>query len=118
MVVPTHRRRLSHRRSAMIVRLKTVGVIALCLAVLALGSLSLSERPALAQGAPAWQPNTPYAVGALVTFNAATYRCLQAHTSLVGWEPATTPALWALQSGTPSPTPNPTPRPSPTPTPN
>ena len=53
----------------------------------------------LAQTAPAWQPNTSYAVGALVTFNGVTYRCIQAHTSLVGWEPPNTPALWQPVSG-------------------
>ncbi|WP_369698856.1 carbohydrate-binding protein [Paenibacillus pedocola] len=30
------------------------------------------------------------------TSNGASYTCLQAHTSLAGWEPATTPALWKL----------------------
>src|SRR4051812_38395576 len=64
--------------------------------------------PAVAQAAE-WAPNTAYAVGALVTYQGPTYKCLQAHTSLVGWEPPNTPSLWALQSGT-SPTPTPTPR--------
>lgn len=49
-------------------------------------------------GGNAWAPNTPYAVGAIVTYQGHTYKCLQAHTSEVGWEPATTPALWQLQS--------------------
>ncbi|HRE47885.1 MAG TPA: glycosyl hydrolase family 18 protein [Aggregatilineales bacterium] len=47
----------------------------------------------------AWQPNTPYAAGALVSYQGQTYRCLQAHTSLVGWEPATTLALWQVYGG-------------------
>jgi chitinase len=68
-----------------------------------------------------WAPNTPYAVDALVTYQGPTYKCLQAHTSLVGWEPATTPALWQLQSGTPAPTATPQPTATPgggaTPTP-
>jgi len=56
---------------------------------------------ALGQGSPSpWQPNTPYSVGALVTYQGATYRCLQAHTSLTGWEPPNVPALWQFQSGT------------------
>lgn len=62
-------------------------LVALCLAVV----LGLALQ-AYAQSA--WQPNTPYATGVLVTYGGATYRCLQAHTSLVGWEPATTAALW------------------------
>ncbi len=41
-----------------------------------------------------WAPNTPYAVGAQVTYNGMTYRCRQAHTSLTGWEPPNVPALW------------------------
>jgi hypothetical protein len=49
-------------------------------------------------GTPAWQPNTAYAVGALVTYGGHTYSCLQAHTSQVGWEPPNVPALWKLIS--------------------
>ncbi|CAM2884401.1 glycosyl hydrolase family 18 protein [Paenibacillus sediminis] len=44
-----------------------------------------------------WQPNTWYSVGQLVTYNGLTYKCIQAHTSLVGWEPPIVPALWGLQ---------------------
>lgn len=64
-----------------------------------------TATPTQAQ-APAWQPNTAYAVNALVTYNGSTYKCLQAHTSLVGWEPPNVPALWQLQSGTPVPATN------------
>ncbi|HEY2794113.1 MAG TPA: glycosyl hydrolase family 18 protein, partial [Micromonosporaceae bacterium] len=48
--------------------------------------------------APAWVANHAYKIGDLVTYQGHTYKCLQAHTSLVGWEPATTPALWQLVS--------------------
>ncbi|XSG77506.1 glycosyl hydrolase family 18 protein [Herpetosiphon llansteffanensis] len=48
-------------------------------------------------GTPAWQPNTAYAVGAKVSYAGKNYTCLQAHTSLVGWEPANVPALWQVQ---------------------
>jgi chitin-binding protein len=41
-----------------------------------------------------WAPYTAYAVGAVVTYNGLSYRCIQAHTSLPGWEPPNTPALW------------------------
>ncbi|MFI6480067.1 M4 family metallopeptidase [Nonomuraea sp. NPDC050663] len=41
-----------------------------------------------------WQPWTAYAVGAQVSYNGVNYRCLQGHTSLPGWEPPNTPALW------------------------
>ncbi len=44
--------------------------------------------------APAWAPNTAYTVGQLVTYAGRTYKCLQSHTSLTGWEPPNVPALW------------------------
>jgi predicted carbohydrate-binding protein with CBM5 and CBM33 domain len=42
-----------------------------------------------------WRPNTAYSVGSTVTYGGASYRCVQAHTSLPGWEPPNVPALWA-----------------------
>jgi chitinase len=33
-------------------------------------------------------------VGQIVTYQGRRYSCRQAHTSLPGWEPATTLALW------------------------
>ncbi|MFF5234621.1 carbohydrate-binding protein [Dactylosporangium sp. NPDC000521] len=42
-----------------------------------------------------WAPNTVYATGATVTYGGRSYRCLQSHTSQVGWEPPNVPALWA-----------------------
>lgn len=48
-------------------------------------------------GATPWQANVAYTTGQLVTYNGSTYKCLQAHTSLPGWEPANVPALWQLQ---------------------
>ncbi|MCI0660643.1 MAG: glycosyl hydrolase family 18 protein [Acidobacteria bacterium] len=50
------------------------------------------------QPAP-WAPNTSYAVAARVSYQGSIYECRQPHTSLVGWEPATTPALWLLVTG-------------------
>src|SRR5215467_11284398 len=64
--------------------------------VLALGLLAASVS---VQSIPAWQPNTAYATGALVTFNGQEFKCIQAHTSQVGWEPPNVPALWQLVSG-------------------
>ncbi|MFB9622472.1 carbohydrate-binding protein [Nonomuraea helvata] len=29
-----------------------------------------------------------------MTYNGVTYRCIQAHTALAGWEPPNVPALW------------------------
>lgn len=48
-------------------------------------------------GSTTWAAGVQYAVGAVVTYNGLSYRCLQAHKSLPGWEPPTTPALWARQ---------------------
>ncbi|WP_407111272.1 carbohydrate-binding protein [Streptomyces sp. DSM 116494] len=41
-----------------------------------------------------WAPGHPYAAGDRVTYGGAGYRCLQAHTSMTGWEPPGVPALW------------------------
>jgi len=53
---------------------------------------AVSPVNAAARGA--WAPNTAYAANDTVTYNGSTYTCLQAHTSLVGWEPSNVPALW------------------------
>lgn len=47
-----------------------------------------------AQPGGTWKANTSYAIGNTVTYGGASYRCIQAHTSLPGWEPPYTPALW------------------------
>ncbi len=41
-----------------------------------------------------WVANHAYKVGDVVTYAGLSYRCLQSHTSLVGWEPPNVPALW------------------------
>ncbi|MBP2001355.1 chitin-binding protein [Paenibacillus shirakamiensis] len=46
----------------------------------------------------AWAPNVSYAAGALVTYGGKTYKALQPHTSINGWEPSNVPALWQLVS--------------------
>jgi chitinase len=35
-----------------------------------------------------------YAAGQYVTYDGTVYVCVIAHTSMVGWEPPMTPALW------------------------
>jgi chitodextrinase len=45
---------------------------------------------------PSWTANHAYAVGDRVTYANHNYQCIQAHTSLVGWEPPNVPALWQL----------------------
>jgi chitinase len=65
----------------------------------------------------AWAPNVAYAVNAQVTYGGAGYRCQQAHTSQVGWEPPAAPSLWVPQActgGTATPTNTPTPTARPT----
>ncbi|GJM77517.1 hypothetical protein HMSSN139_00130 [Paenibacillus sp. HMSSN-139] len=59
----------------------------------------LAVLPANAASRGAWATNTAYAVNDTVTYNGSTYTCLQAHTSLVGWEPSNVPALWQIGSG-------------------
>ncbi|GAA3850368.1 lytic polysaccharide monooxygenase [Saccharothrix violaceirubra] len=41
-----------------------------------------------------WAPGVAYSVGTRVTYGGASYRCVQAHTSLAGWEPPNTASLW------------------------
>lgn len=65
-------------------------------------SLLLTFLPTAAKAADrgAWAPNVTYAVNDTVTYNGTTYKCIQGHTSLVGWEPPVVPALWnAVQGG-------------------
>ncbi|MFF0312829.1 lytic polysaccharide monooxygenase [Streptosporangium sp. NPDC004379] len=42
----------------------------------------------------AWTAGTSYKAGDLVTYGGRTYRCVQPHTALTGWEPPNVPALW------------------------
>lgn len=65
--------------------------------------------PVSAAARGAWAPNTAYAVNDTVTYSGSTYTCLQAHTSLVGWEPSNVPALWSKGGGGTTPTPTPPP---------
>ncbi len=46
----------------------------------------------------AWAAGVAYTTGTEVTYSGKTYTCLQPHTALNGWEPATTPALWKLKA--------------------
>ncbi len=59
--------------------------------------------PVRAADRGAWAPNVAYAVGDTVTYNGITYRCIQAHTSLTGWEPPNVPALWGVVTVTNTP---------------
>ncbi|WP_125153500.1 glycosyl hydrolase family 18 protein [Clostridium rectalis] len=41
-----------------------------------------------------WKPNTSYKVLDIVSYKGVNYRCIQEHTSLIGWEPINAPTLW------------------------
>jgi glucose/arabinose dehydrogenase len=56
-----------------------------------------TARPTPTSGVAAWQPDTFYVVNALASYNSVTYRCIQAHTSQVTWEPPNAPSLWSPQ---------------------
>lgn len=43
---------------------------------------------------PEWEVDISYAAGERIKYNSKLYRCVQAHTSQIGWEPPVTPALW------------------------
>jgi hypothetical protein len=64
----------------------------------AAASLAL-EAPAkrVASGPPSWVPNVLYDAGSRVVFGGSTYRCLQTHASVTGWEPPTSAALWSRE---------------------
>ncbi|WP_423802973.1 fibronectin type III domain-containing protein [Paenibacillus dendrobii] len=47
----------------------------------------------------AWAPNVAYAVNDTATYGGSTYKVIQPHTSLTGWEPPNVPALWQLVPG-------------------
>lgn len=42
----------------------------------------------------AWAENAAYGKDAIRSYGGALYRCIQAHTSQVGWEPDAAPSLW------------------------
>src|SRR5215471_21061947 len=65
-------------------------------------TMCLLSTLALGQTVAAWQNNTAYKVGDLVTFNSQEYRCQIAHTSQADWTPDVAHSLWLLiQAGTP-----------------
>lgn len=61
---------------------------------LLIAMVPVSKATAAARGA--WAPYVNYAVNDTVTYGGQTYRDIQAHTSLPGWEPPVVPALWEL----------------------
>ena len=47
---------------------------------------------------PLWEPDTAYLAGDRNQYNSLLYKCVQAHTSQIGWEPPNVPALWVRTS--------------------
>jgi hypothetical protein len=45
---------------------------------------------------PAWAAGQSVGIGIHRAYNAATWRCIQAHTTQVTWEPPNVPALWTM----------------------
>ncbi len=68
-------------------------LLALLLTTSLLMGMSVGAAPLQADRG-AWAPNTSYAINDTVTYGGITYKCLQTHTSLTGWEPPNVPALW------------------------
>lgn len=54
-----------------------------------------------------WETGKSYAKGDIVSYKGGYYQCKQSHTSLEGWEPASTPALWESYTGEIPTPPNP-----------
>ncbi|HEY7403855.1 MAG TPA: putative baseplate assembly protein [Candidatus Angelobacter sp.] len=59
---------------------------------------AFAARLGLEMNAPQWEPSTSYVEGQLVAFGGGVYRCVVAHTSEAGKEPANAPALWTFVS--------------------
>lgn len=64
-----------------------------------INTLSVDDNTALRMTAfyPEWAENTAYTAGYKVQYGGKLYKCVQAHTSLTGWEPGATgtESLWA-----------------------
>ena len=78
----------------MLNKLRTLTVICVILSLLFVVPLVQAASAHADRGA--WAPNVAYAVNDTVTYAGSTYQCIQAHTSLTGWEPPIVPALWQL----------------------
>lgn len=45
---------------------------------------------------PAWAAGAAVALGMYRSYGGKSYRCIQSHTPIVGWEPPNVPALWTV----------------------
>ncbi|KOP69328.1 fibronectin [Bacillus sp. FJAT-18019] len=71
------------------------------LPLLVIMSMLMSFFPAQVSAADRgpWAPNVSYAANDTATYSGKTYKVIQPHTSLTGWEPPNVPALWQLVQG-------------------
>jgi chitin-binding protein len=60
-------------------------------------STSTATATSTATGRGAWAAFKDYRIGDVVSFEGVRYTCRQSHTSLPGWEPSLTLALWLPQ---------------------
>jgi len=58
------------------------------------GDAEASLTAAQCNAATPWAAGVAYATGAVVTFDGATFQCIQGHTSQADWTPSVVPALW------------------------
>ncbi|OAB27089.1 carbohydrate-binding protein [Paenibacillus macquariensis subsp. defensor] len=72
---------------------------ALPLMIILVVFVGLLPSMAFAADRGAWAPNVSYALNDTVTYAGNTYKDIQPHTSLSGWEPPVVPALWQLVPG-------------------
>ncbi|WP_054027303.1 glycosyl hydrolase family 18 protein [Bacillus sp. FJAT-28004] len=61
-------------------------------------TLAASSGGGNGTGAAAWSAGVSYNTGDLVSYNGVTYKCLQPHKAIVGWEPANVLSLWQAQA--------------------
>ncbi len=73
----------------------------LILTLVIIMALFIGLLPSMASAADrgAWAPNVAYAANDTATYGGSTYKVVQPHTSLTGWEPPNVPALWQLVTG-------------------
>src|SRR5687768_15396836 len=75
-------------------RKKLSVLLVICMLLsLVLNIIGAGAAPSRADRGP-WAPGMALAVNDTVTYGGCTYKVLQAHNTLAGWEPPTTPALF------------------------
>lgn len=65
--------------------------------------LTDEQAEAVPQAYQPWGAGVGYPLGRRVTYDGQLWRCVQAHTSQVGWEPDATPALWTRNGASEDP---------------